>query len=146
MTLVLVYDGGCPFCRHFALRSELVGGVPGLQIRDGRADGALRASLKARGLDLARGAVLLENERVWHGSDAIAVLCGRLEPSDGLLQLLRAVFAEPGRSRRLYPLLLLARRLALQWKGLPEDPDRDAPAGLRGDQADQATAAAARSK
>ena len=23
MTLTLVYDGGCPFCRSFALRSEL---------------------------------------------------------------------------------------------------------------------------
>ena len=132
MTLVLVYDGGCPFCRHFALRSELVGGVPGLQIRDGRADAALRAGLKAQGLDLARGAVLLEGERAWHGAEAIAVLCGRLEPSDALLQLLGTVFAEPGHAQRLYPLLLLARRLALHWKGLPEDPDRDAPAGLRG--------------
>jgi predicted DCC family thiol-disulfide oxidoreductase YuxK len=128
MTLVLVYDGGCPFCRHFALRSELVGGVPGLQIRDGRADAALRAALKARGLDLANGAVLLESDRAWHGAEAIAVLCGRLEPSDPLLQLLRTVFAAPGRSRQFYPLLLLARRLALQWKGLPEDPDQ---AGFR---------------
>jgi len=34
------------------------------------------------------------------------------------------VFAAPCRSRQFYPLLLLARRLALQWKGLPEDPDQ----------------------
>jgi len=32
------------------------------------------------------------------------------------------VFGDPGRSRRLYPLLLLARRLALGLKGLPLDP------------------------
>ena len=62
MALVLVYDGGCPFCRHFALRSELVGGLPDLEIRDGRSDHRLRAQLKARGLDLARGAVLLEDD------------------------------------------------------------------------------------
>ena len=49
MTLTLVYDGGCPFCRHFALRSELVGGVPELEIRDGRSEQLLRAQLKARG-------------------------------------------------------------------------------------------------
>ena len=54
MTLVLVYDGGCPFCRHFALRSELVGGVPDLAIRDGRSDHRLRAQLKARGLHVTR--------------------------------------------------------------------------------------------
>ena len=128
MTLVLVYDGGCPFCRHFALRSELVGGVPDLEIRDGRADHALRATLLRRGLPLARGAVLLEGERAWHGSEAIAELCRRLEPSDALLALLGGLFGEPRRAGRLYPLLLAARRLALQWKGLPEDPDQT---GLR---------------
>jgi predicted DCC family thiol-disulfide oxidoreductase YuxK len=124
MSLVLVYDGGCPFCRQFALRSELLGGLPELELRDGRADHALRAALKARGLDLARGAVLLDADRAWHGAEAIAQLCGRLSPSDPLLQLLRGLFAEPRQARMFYPILLLARRLALQWKGLPEDPDR----------------------
>ena len=128
MTLVLVYDGGCPFCRYFALRSELVGGVPDLAIRDGRSDHHLRAQLKARGLDLARGAVLLQGERAWHGAEAIAELCRRLEPSDPLLALLGQLFSAPPRARRLYPLLLWARRRALHWKGLPEDPD---PTGFR---------------
>ena len=127
MTLELVYDGGCPFCRHFALRSELVGGVPDLVIRDGRADHQLRRRLKAQGLDLARGAVLLEGERAFYGSEAIAALCGRLQPSDPLLGLLRQLFASPRRARQLYPLLLLARRLLLQCKGLPEDPDQAGP-------------------
>ena len=45
MTLTLVYDGGCPFCRSFALRSELVGGINDLEIRDGRADNELRSRL-----------------------------------------------------------------------------------------------------
>ena len=124
MALVLVYDGGCPFCRQFALASELRGGIPLLELRDGRADHALRAALKARGLNLARGAVLLEDERAWHGAEAIAELCRRLAPSGPLLQLLRGLFSEPNQARRLYPLLLLARRLALQWRGLPEDPDQ----------------------
>ena len=128
MALGLVYDGGCPFCRHFALRSELVGGLPGLEIRDGRADHALRSQLNARGLDLARGAVLLEGEQAWHGAEAIAELCRRLRPSDPLLGVLRQLFIASPRARRLYPLLLWARRTALQWKGLPEDPDQ---AGLR---------------
>jgi predicted DCC family thiol-disulfide oxidoreductase YuxK len=128
MPPTLVYDGGCPFCRHFALRSELLGGVPGLEIRDGRADHPLRAQLQRRGLHLARGAVLLEGDRAWHGAEAIAELCGRLSPSDPLLGVLRQLFAAPPRARRLYPLLLAARRLALQCKGLPEDPDHP---GLR---------------
>jgi predicted DCC family thiol-disulfide oxidoreductase YuxK len=128
MALVLVYDGGCPFCCHFALRAELVGGLPGLEICDGRADHGLRSQLNARGLDLARGAVLLEGEQAWHGAEAIAELCRRLRPSDPLLGVLRQLFVASPRARRLYPLLLWARRMALQWKGLPEDPDQ---AGLR---------------
>ena len=133
MALTLVYDGGCPFCRHFALRSELVGGLPDLEIRDGRSDHTLRHQLQARGLELGRGAVLLEGNQAWHGAEAIAELCGRLNPSDPLLALLRQLFTASPRARCLYPLLLWARRTALQWKGLPENPD-------------QATAAAARSK
>lgn len=125
MTLVLVYDGGCPFCRHFALRAELVGGIPGLCLRDGRSDHTLRASLNARGLDLARGAVLLEGEQAWHGDEAIAQLCQRMAPSDPLLRILQWLFAAPSRAQRLYPLLLRARQAALKVKGLSVDPDAD---------------------
>ena len=125
MALVLVYDGGCPFCRQFALATELTGGISLLELRDGRADHDLRSALKARGLNLAHGAVLLEGEHAWHGAEAISELCRRLAPSGPLLQLLRGLFAAPSRARRIYPLLLLARRMALRSKGLPEDPDQN---------------------
>ena len=75
MALTLVYDGGCPFCRHFAQRSELMGGVPDLVIRDGRSDHELRTTLRRKGFNLSNGAVLIDEEQIWHGSDAIAVLC-----------------------------------------------------------------------
>ena len=45
MLLTLIYDGGCPFCREFALRSELQAGVPNLRIVDGRADHTIRREL-----------------------------------------------------------------------------------------------------
>jgi hypothetical protein len=47
-----------------------------------------------------------------------------MEPSAPLLRLLSPLFAERNRARRLYPLLLGARRLALGLRGLPLDPDR----------------------
>ena len=122
--LLLVYDGGCPFCRHFALTSELRSGIANLRIVDGRADGDLRRDLRERGLPLAEGAVLLQGERTWHGAEAVRHLCGLMRPSDPLLQVLVPLFKGPSRSTRLYPLLLGARRLALALKGLPLDPDR----------------------
>ena len=123
MKLTLVYDGGCPFCSAFAQRAELQGGLPELEIRDGRADHDLRADLASRGYRLANGAMLLEGDSIWHGSAAIAELNRRMSPSDALLQLLQQVFRDDGRADQLYPALLLARRLALAVRGQPVDPD-----------------------
>lgn len=125
---VLVYDGGCPFCRHFAAWSELRGGIPGLRGLDGRADHELRHWLQGRGYRLAEGAVLIRNGQILHGAEAIQWICSRLQPSADLRQLLAALLAAPQSARRLYPLLLLARRIALGWQGLPVDPDRGAAA------------------
>jgi predicted DCC family thiol-disulfide oxidoreductase YuxK len=121
---VLVFDGGCLFCRHFAELSELRSGIAGLQIRDGRADHALRHQLAAQGFPLSDGAVLLVGGQVLHGAAAIQWLCVRMQPSSALLQLLAPLLATPQRALRLYPLLLLARRAVLALRGLPVDPDR----------------------
>jgi predicted DCC family thiol-disulfide oxidoreductase YuxK len=119
----LVFDGGCPFCRHFAELSELRSGIPGLRIRDGRAETALRHALARRGHHLRDGAMVIEGERVWHGAEAIAWLCARMTPSAALLQVLAPLLADGTRARGVYPALLLARRLALGWRRLPVDPD-----------------------
>ena len=126
MSLTLIYDGGCPFCRHFALRSELTSGIPDLEIRDGRSEQALRQTLRRRGINLANGAVLLDGDQAWHGSAAIAELSRRMEPGDPLLQLLQKLFQDDARSTLFYPGLLLARRVSLAIRGLPEDPDYEA--------------------
>lgn len=123
MPITLVYDGGCPFCQYFALRSELAAGLPELCIVDGREQHQWRHELRQRGLDLTDGAVLLEGDKAWHGSAAIAEMCGRMQTSEPLLQLLHLVFRDRTRARWLYPGLLLARRFALGWRGLSPDPD-----------------------
>jgi predicted DCC family thiol-disulfide oxidoreductase YuxK len=128
-TIQLIYDGGCPFCRTFAALSERRGGLSQLRIVDGRAESELRRQLKRRGFDLASGAVLMEGERCWHGAEAVQRLCGQLRPSSRLLSLLTVVFGADQRSRRLYPLLLAARRGALALRGLPLDPDDATPFG-----------------
>jgi predicted DCC family thiol-disulfide oxidoreductase YuxK len=121
---LLVYDGGCPFCLHFAALSELRGGIAGLRIRDGRDDDQLRHWLAERGLRLADGAVLIDGEQLLHGAEAIQWLAARMQPSAMLLRVLAGLMKEPPRARRLYPLLLAARRAALALKGLPLDPDQ----------------------
>ncbi len=127
-TPLLVFDGGCPFCCHFAALSELRGGIPGLQVCDGRRDHGMRRQLSDRGFPLSRGAIVLEGGRIHHGAAAIQWICARMAPSGPLLAVLTALFADPVRARRLYPLLLGARRLALGLRGLPEDPERSSVA------------------
>jgi hypothetical protein len=75
---------------------------------------------------LADGAVLIDGERLFHGAEAIQWLAARMEPSAALLRLLAALMKEPPQARRLYPLLLAARRTALGLQGLPLDPDHAA--------------------
>ncbi len=120
---VLVFDGGCPFCRHFAEVSELRSGIPGLTIVDGRADGALRQRLAARGFHLRDGAMVLVGDRVLHGAEAVAWLSARMRPSPGLLRVLASWLGDSRRSNATYPLLLAARRIALGLRRLPIDPD-----------------------
>lgn len=128
MLLTLIYDGGCPFCRDFALRSELKAGVPNLRIVDGRTDHKIRRELNALGLPLSNGAIFIEGEQKWHGSEAIAELSRRMKPSDPLLRVLAKLFGDNQRSALAYPALLAARRLALATRGLSVDPDQ-APSG-----------------
>ena len=128
MLLTLIYDGGCPFCRDFALRSELKAGVPNLRIVDGRTDHNIRRELNALGLPLSNGAILIEGDQKWHGSEAIAELSRRMKPSDPLLRVLAKLFGDNQRSALAYPALLTARRLALATRGLSVDPDQ-APSG-----------------
>ena len=125
MELTLVYDGGCLFCRAFALRAELKGGLPALTIRDGRADQELLQELAQHGLQLTRGAVLIQGQQYWHGSAAIAEISRRMNPSDPLLALLSKLFANEARAKTFYPGLLAARWLALGLRGLPVNPDQN---------------------
>ena len=123
MAPVLVYDGGCIFCKAFAQLAELKGGIPDLDIVDGRADHQLRSELTAKGAPLRNGAVVMDEGRVLHGAEAIQWICERMEPSDALLSVLAPLMAEEKRAGFFYPFLLTARRVALAARGLPVDPD-----------------------
>ena len=120
---LLIFDGGCPFCAHFALASELRSGISNLVITDGRLNHDLRLALAERGYHLANGAMLLDGGQILHGSAAIQWICQRMNTSDPLLKLLAKLLAKPQRADMFYPLLLLARRLALALKRLPVNPD-----------------------
>ena len=115
---IFIYDGECPFCNHFAQLLEVKSNLPKLEILDGRKNLALLSQLFKQGYDLNKGAILLINENIMHGADAINWICSEIkEPSDSLLEVLRIIFTSNQRTNFLFPFLLWGRRLSLTIKG-----------------------------
>ena len=115
---LFIYDGECPFCNHFAQLLELKSSLTNLEILDGRKNLALLSKLYNQGYDLNKGAILIKNEKIMHGADAINLICSEIkEPSNSLLEVLRIIFTSNKRTNFLFPFLLWGRRLSLTLKG-----------------------------
>ena len=107
-----IYDGECPFCNHFAELLEIKSKLNNIKILDGRKNLTLIKSL------LDKGAILLKDEEIFHGADAINTICKQINnPSSSLLLLLSRVFKSNKRTNLIFPLLVRARRFALISKG-----------------------------
>ena len=116
--IIFIYDGECPFCNNFAKLLELKGALPSLKILDGRKNLSRLTTLFNEGYDLNNGAILIRDSEILHGSNAVNYICSQIkEPNDALLELLRVIFQSKKRSKLLFPILLLARRLLLSFKG-----------------------------
>ena len=114
-----IYDGECPFCNHFAELLEIKSKITNLKILDGRKNLILINSLLDKGYDLDRGAILLKDEDIFHGAEAINTICKEIRnPSSSLLLVLARVFKSNKRTKVLFPLLVRARRFALISKGI----------------------------
>ena len=114
-----IYDGECPFCNHFAELLEIKSKISNIKILDGRKNITLIESLLEKGYDLDKGAILLKDEDIFHGAEAINTICKQISyPSSSLLLLLSSIFKSNKRTRVIFPLLIRARRLALISKGI----------------------------
>ncbi len=114
-----IYDGECPFCKHFAELLELKSKIKNISIIDGRKNPEIIKKLHNEGYDLDKGAILLKDNEIYHGSNAINKICKQISnPSDKLLSLLSVTFKSKGRTELIFPFLLRARRIALISKGI----------------------------
>ena len=118
--LTFIYDGECPFCNHFAELLELKSKINKISILDGRKNPKIIKSLLEKGYDIDRGAILLKDDDIFHGAEAINKICNQINnPSGKLLKLLSSIFKSDKRTNLLFPFLVRARRLALIAKGVP---------------------------
>ena len=118
--LTFIYDGECPFCNHFAELLELKSNINNISILDGRKNLNIINSLLMKGYDIDKGAILLEGDNIYHGSEAINTICNQINsPSSRLLKILSNVFKSNKRTKLLFPFLVRARRIALISKSVP---------------------------
>ena len=117
--LVFIYDGECPFCNHFAELVELKSKINNISMLDGRKNLKLISSLLEKGYDIDKGAILLKDDDIFHGAEAINYICNQINnPSGNLLKLLSQIFKSNSRTNFLFPFLIIARRFALISKGV----------------------------
>ena len=115
---LFIYDGDCIFCNHFAQLIELKSSLREFEILDGRKNLALLTQLYNQGYDLNKGAIIINDDNIMHGADAINWICSEIkEPSDSLLEVLRIIFSSNKLTNFLFPFLLWGRRLSLTLKG-----------------------------
>ena len=115
---LFIYDGECPFCKHFAELLELKSSLSTFEIIDGRKNLVLLTQLYNQGYDLNNGAILINKGNIMNGADAINWICSEIkEPSDSLLEILRVIFISNKRANFLFPFLIWGRRLSLTLKG-----------------------------
>tara|TARA_B100000287_G_scaffold192656_1_gene181860 strand:+ start:97 stop:477 length:381 start_codon:yes stop_codon:yes gene_type:complete len=116
-----IYDGECPFCNNFAELLEIKSKINNIKIIDGRKNLNIIKSLLEKGYDLEKGAILLKDDDIFHGANAINTICKEIKnPTSNLLKILSSVFKSNKRTRFFYPLLLGARRFALISKGVSQ--------------------------
>ena len=115
--LILVYDGDCPLCRHYALLTRIAASGNTLHLHDARDGGAIVAAISARGLRLDDGMVLIIGYAFHHGADALHVLALLGTGSSLFNRVMRRLFKDPQRARRLYPALRAGRALLLKLRG-----------------------------
>ena len=117
--LTFIYDGECPFCNHFAELLELKSKIKNISILDGRKNLKIINSLLKKGYDIDNGAILLSGDDIFHGAEAINIICNQINnPSGRLLKLLSIIFKSNKRTKLLFPFLIRARRFALVSKGV----------------------------
>ena len=117
--LTFIYDGECPFCNHFAELLEIKSNINNISIVDGRKNLGLINTLFERGYDIDKGAILLADDDILHGAEAINKICMLINTRSGsLIKVLSNIFKSSKRTKFIFPLLLRARRFALLSKGV----------------------------
>ena len=111
-TLIVIYDGQCPFCRRYVdlvrLREKRVNVV----VHDARLDATRRQFPDAYQYDLNRGMLVMWHERWHHADEAMHLISNIIDQAPGGTVMMHRIPA-----KFLYPVLRTLRSATLKMLG-----------------------------
>jgi predicted DCC family thiol-disulfide oxidoreductase YuxK len=118
-SLVVVYDGECPFCRNYLQLMALRRAAGTVELVDARTSAPAALTLKQLGYDLNEGMAALYAGTVYYGSDAVVFLSSLATERGWVGQAIALLLRGPRRARLLYPIMKVGRRIVLMLLGKP---------------------------
>lgn len=117
--ITIIYDGDCPLCHDYVKRLRLIEAAGEVALVNARADAQTTQAYWAQGHNLDEGMIVVVGGAVFYGAAALTTLAQLSSTSTLFNRLNHWLLSHGTVTRLLYPLMKLARRVALRLKGRP---------------------------
>ena len=115
-SIIIIYDGDCPFCRSYITLTRLKE-LANTILLNARDEPALCQELLDEGVSLDDGMVVIINNQVHHGGDAINRITLLSSKNTLFNKFAYLVFSKPVISKVAYPFLRGIRNITLRLLG-----------------------------
>ena len=115
-SIIIIYDGDCPFCRSYITLTRLKE-LANTILLNARDEPALCQELLDEGVSLDEGMVVIINNQVHHGGDAINRITLLSSKNTLFNKVAYLVFSKPVISKVAYPFLRGIRNITLRLLG-----------------------------
>ena len=115
-SIIIIYDGDCPFCRSYIKLTRLRE-LSNTFLLNAREEPDLCQELLDKDVSLDEGMVVIMNNEVYHGGDAINRIALLTNKNTIFNKFVYLVFSRPVISRFAYPVLRGVRNITLRLLG-----------------------------
>lgn len=116
-SIILVYDKQCPACDNYCRMVRIRESVGELVLVDARKPSVQMDEITARGLDIDQGMVLIVDENLFYGADAIHALSLMSSRSGVFNRFNYWLFKSSALAKVFYPMLRFCRGILLKGLG-----------------------------
>lgn len=117
--MLIIYDGDCPFCRAYTRLLRLQQASGPVEMLSARSDDPRILSYWQQGYDLNAGMLVVLNNQVYAGADAMQMLASCSSTNDFFNRLHHAIFSSSKLAAFIYPILKLGRHITLWMLRVP---------------------------